>query len=79
MKAYTPTIASGMTGSSVAGGFAGGTEPALAATKPLPLGAHPPQVNVRSAGQPINKFQSPAALPHMIHPQNMIGLPGGKR
>lgn len=78
MKASMPTTAGDMTTSSIAGGFAGGTEPALAATKPLPLGAHPPQINIRSAGQPINRFQSPQALPHMVHPATGLGAPGGK-
>lgn len=77
MKAFNPTVASAETGSPVAGGFAGGTEPGLAAVKPLPLGAHPPQINVRSAGQPINRFQSPQALPHVVHPNSGIGMPGG--
>jgi hypothetical protein len=78
MKAYTPTQASGMTGSSVAGGMGGGTPLADAAFKPLPIPGHPPQKNVRANNAPVNHFQATQALPHMIHPQNNVGMPMSK-
>jgi hypothetical protein len=78
LKAYSPTTAGDMTSSSVGGGFAGGVEPQLAAEKPLPLGAHPPQVNIRAGGAPVNHFQTIQALPHMVHPQSGLGMPHGK-
>ena len=67
-----------MTGSSIAGGLAGGTPLASAAFKPLPLGtagAKPPHVDVRSEGAPVNHFQSIQGLPHVIHQQSNIGMP----
>lgn len=82
MKAYTPTTAGAMTGSSIAGGMAGGTPIASAQIKPLPIGAaavKAPHVNIRGENAPVNHFQTPAALPHMIHPSNGVGMPeGGK-
>lgn len=75
MKAYTPTEASGMTGSSVSGGMAGGTPLAAAGFKPLPIPGHTPQTDVRQHNAPVNHFQAPAALPHMVHPSSGVGTP----
>jgi len=75
MKAYTPTEASGMTGSSVGGGMGGGTPLADAAFKPLPIPDHTPQKNIRANNAPVNHFQATQALPHMLHPQNGVGTP----
>ena len=71
MKSSTPTMAGGMTSSSIAHAEGMGT-PLMAPTAgshALPIGPHMPQVNIRSNGQPMNKFSTPNALPHMIHAQ----------
>lgn len=69
MKSSTPTMAGGMTSSSIAHAEGMGTPlaPASVGSHALPIGSHMPQVSTRASGQPINKFQSPNALPHMIH------------
>lgn len=78
-KPSAPTTASDLTGGQIAGGAAGGTPLAQAAFKPLPVPGHTPQVSVRAHGAPVNKFQAVQALPHVIHPQNGVGLPKGHK
>ena len=70
MKSSTPTMAGGMTSSSIAHAEGMGTPlaPASSGSHALPIGQHMPQVNVRKSGAPVNKFTSINALPHMIHP-----------
>lgn len=67
MKSSTPTMAGGMTSSSIAHAEGMGTPLASAAVKALPIGPHMPQVNSRASGEPMNHFTAINALPHMIH------------
>lgn len=73
MRASDPTTASkNVSKIAVA---SGGTPLASAAFKPLPIGPHTPQVSVRAQNGPVNHFQSPQALPHMVHPNSGVGTP----
>lgn len=69
MKSSTPTMAGGMTSSSIAHAEGMGTPlaPASVGAHALPIGPHMPQVsNAGKAAAP--KFTQINALPHMIHP-----------
>lgn len=72
--ASKPTTAGAMTSSSINHKLEGG--PSITAPPgPIPVNISPGKPNVRSAGVPVNHFQSVQALPHMIHPARGLGVP----
>jgi hypothetical protein len=73
-SAFNPTLASGMTSSSVSNKMVSGPRP-VGIPAPIPVDHDPPKVSVRSTGMPVNHFAAPQALPHMIHPARGFGTP----
>lgn len=73
MRASDPTTAAKQVSKiSVA---SGGTPLAATAFKTLPIGAHPPQVNIRENNAPAHNYNAPQAVPHVMHPNSGIGMP----
>lgn len=69
-----PTTAGAMTSSSINSKLSGGPRP-VGIPSPIPVDVSPGKPSVRSAGTPVNHFQSVQALPHMIHPSRGLGSP----
>lgn len=73
MRATQPTVASAAI--SKVPPMSGGTPLDTAAFKPLPIPGHTPQMNIRENNAPVNHFNAPGALPHMMHPNSGVGGP----
>lgn len=70
MKSIAPTLASGLTTSSIMHGLAGGTPLAHAAVQPLPLGPHQggAGTNRGSLSAATHSYASGMQGVHVVHP-----------
>lgn len=69
-----PTTAGAMTSSSISNKLTSGPRP-VGIPSPVPVDISPGKPSVRATGGPVNHFQAPQALPHMIHPARGFGVP----